>query len=115
VTHINRTPTLAEIKTEVIENCIYIVQQSLDSVRAEDDGESRSTKTSIAAREHVIRLLTGYRDQVAARKEARRPALDVERLHEAMRRFYGHDMPLAYPTGIAAEYAALDAAQENAV
>jgi len=43
-----------------IEASIDIVQQSLDTVRAEDDGESRSIKTSIAAREHVISLLAGY-------------------------------------------------------
>jgi hypothetical protein len=54
-----------EAKTRGVEHCIYIVQQSLDTVRAEDDGESRSIRTSIAAREHVISLLAGYRAGLA--------------------------------------------------
>ena len=49
-----------------VDGCIAIVQQSLDSIRAEDDGESRSMKASIAAREHVIWLLSGYRDKIVA-------------------------------------------------
>jgi len=49
-----------------VDGCIAIVQQSLDSIRAEDDGESRSMKASIAAREHVIWLLSGYRDEIVA-------------------------------------------------
>ena len=44
--------------------CIDIVNQSLNTVRSEDDGESRSIKTSIAAREHVIRLLTSYLERL---------------------------------------------------
>jgi len=45
-----------------IDACVNIVQQSLDTVRAEDDGESRFIRHSIDAREHIVRLLTGYRD-----------------------------------------------------
>jgi len=44
--------------------CIDIVNQSLNTVRSEDDGESRSIKTSIAAREHVIALLQGYLERL---------------------------------------------------
>jgi hypothetical protein len=43
-----------------------IVQQSLDAVRGEDDGESRSIRASIAAREHVLSLIDGYRDRIEA-------------------------------------------------
>jgi hypothetical protein len=59
-------PPALDVERLTIENCIYYVQQSLDTVRGEDDGESRTIKASIAAREHVIALLTGYRDRVAA-------------------------------------------------
>jgi hypothetical protein len=51
----------AEARQSAIDGCIAIVQQSLDTVRGEDDGESRAIRASIGAREHVIRLLTGYR------------------------------------------------------
>ena len=54
---------LAEL--DGIDGCIAIVQQSLDTVRGEDDGESQSIRVSIGAREHVIRLLTGYRAALA--------------------------------------------------
>jgi len=61
----------APSEAQVVDNCIAIIQQSLDTVRAEDDGESRSMKMSIAAREHVIALLTGYRERaIATAKEA---------------------------------------------
>ena len=53
------------IEAETIDNCIAIVQQSLDTVRGEDDGESRVIRASIGAREHVIRLLTGLRAALA--------------------------------------------------
>jgi hypothetical protein len=53
-----------------LDAAIDIVQQSLDTVRGEDDGESRSIKASIAAREHIIALLTGYRDGKAALQPA---------------------------------------------
>jgi hypothetical protein len=56
-----------------IDECIAIVQQTLDTVRAEDDGESRLIKVSIAAREHVIAMLNGYR-QREERAALARPA-----------------------------------------
>lgn len=52
-----------------LDAAIAIVQQSLDTVRSEDDGENRAVRTSIAAREHVLSLLTGYRDHQPAPPE----------------------------------------------
>jgi len=54
--------TTRMLRLAAIDSCIYIVQQSLDTVKAEDDGASASIRTSIAARAHVIALLTAYRD-----------------------------------------------------
>jgi hypothetical protein len=54
-----------------IDGCIAIVQQSLDTVRGEDDGESRAIRASVGAREHVIRLLTGYRAALAQPEDDR--------------------------------------------
>jgi hypothetical protein len=68
----HRAAVEATAQDEAIGWCIDIVQQSLDTVRAEDDGESRSIKTSIAAREHVIRLLAGYRAGRAALDSAQK-------------------------------------------
>jgi hypothetical protein len=51
----------AEARASGVDGCIAIVQQSLDAVRAEDDGESRLIKTSIAARAHILSMLEGYR------------------------------------------------------
>jgi hypothetical protein len=48
-------------RREAIEGCIYIVEQSLDTVR-EEAGDLPSGKIGIAAREHVIALLSGYLD-----------------------------------------------------
>ena len=59
---------------DTIDGCIAIVQQSLDTVRGEDDGESRTIKTSIAAREHVIALLTAYREQYQPAARAEEPS-----------------------------------------
>jgi hypothetical protein len=61
--------TTRMLRLAAIDSCIYIVQQSLDTVKAEDDGESRSIKTSIAARAHVIALLTAYRDIEYAKEQ----------------------------------------------
>jgi hypothetical protein len=51
---------------KVVDECIYIVQQSIDTSRAERDsnvilGRSNDwTRHSIDAREHVVRLLESY-------------------------------------------------------
>ena len=63
------SPLPLDVERRTIDNCIAIVQQSLDTVRAEDDGESRSIKASIAAREHVITMLNGYRTRAYAAEE----------------------------------------------
>jgi hypothetical protein len=76
---------VAAPETQAIDNCIAIVQQSLDTVRAEDDGESRTIRASIGAREHVIRLLTGYRE----RSRCTPAPLDVERLARALEPHWG--------------------------
>lgn len=68
-----RSPAPLDVERRTIEACIYYVQQSLDTVRGEDDGESRTIRASIAAREHVIALLTGYRDRVAREYAALTP------------------------------------------
>jgi hypothetical protein len=47
---------LAQARTEATDACIYIVQQSRDTAQYEKD------YASVIAREHVIRLLTAYRE-----------------------------------------------------
>ena len=47
----------AEAAKQERERLRILVQQTIETLRAEDDGESRSIKVSIAAREHVLSLL----------------------------------------------------------
>jgi hypothetical protein len=65
---------------EGVDAAVYLVQQSLDTVRGEDDGESRSIKVSIAAREHVIGLLAAYRERLAT--QPRKPTRPLNEWEE---------------------------------
>jgi hypothetical protein len=57
-----------EIRLNTIEACMAIVQQTLDGMYAdaEEEPESKTLKVSIAAREHVLFMLNGYRMRVKA-------------------------------------------------
>jgi hypothetical protein len=61
------------LRVDTLDDAIAIVQQSLDTVRAEAEAnpESRAIYVSIAAREHVIALLMGYRGRVARGSDQR--------------------------------------------
>jgi hypothetical protein len=65
---------------EGMDAAIHLVQQSLDTVRGEGDGESRSIKVSIAAREHVIGLLAAYRERLAT--QPRKPTRPLNEWEE---------------------------------
>jgi hypothetical protein len=65
---------------EGMDAAIHLVQQSLDTVRGEGDGESRSIKVSIAAREHVIGLLAAYRERLAT--QPRKPTMPLNEWEE---------------------------------
>lgn len=57
---------LREARSDALDSAIAIVQQSLDSSRYEaGSNPDKADLMVIAAREHIIKLLTHYRDRIA--------------------------------------------------